>query len=280
MREIDVQKISAAISDMVQEANYSLNSDVIAALLHAEKEEKSPIGQKIIKKLIKNQQIAHNNQVPICQDTGSAIFFVDVGQELRIVGGDIGKAIDEGVRIGYQTGYLRKSIVDHPFNRINTGDNTPAVVHYTIVPGEQLRIRFLAKGGGSENMSASKMLTPAEGISGVKQFVLETVSAAGGNPCPPLVIGVGIGGTYEKAALLAKEAQFRKIGEHHQLSDIAKLEEDLLNEINRSGVGPQGLGGTVTAIAVNVEIYPTHIASLPVSVNLGCHASRHKEIVL
>lgn len=280
MREIDVQKISAAVSEMVQEANYSLNSDVVAALILAEKEEQSPIGKNIIRKLIENQQIAHNNQVPICQDTGFAVFFVDVGQELRIVGGDLGSAIDEGVRNGYLNGYLRKSIVDHPFKRTNTGDNTPAVIHYTIVPGEQLRIRFLAKGGGSENMSASKMLTPAEGIKGVKQFVLETVLAAGGNPCPPLVVGVGIGGTYEKAALLAKEAQFRRIGECHQLSDIAKLEEDLLNEINRSGVGPQGLGGTVTALAVNVEIYPTHIASLPVSVNLGCHASRHKEIEL
>ncbi len=280
MREIDVRAISLAVSEMVKEANYLLNSDVCTAIVHAEKEEQSPIGRNIIKQLIENQEIARANQVPICQDTGYAVFFIELGQDLRIVGGDLESAINEGVRIGYQEGYLRKSIVDHPFERTNTDDNTPAVIHYSIVSGDRLRIRFLAKGGGSENMSASKMLTPADGINGVKQFVLETVIAAGGNPCPPLVIGVGIGGTFEKAAMLAKEAQFRRVGEHNRLPDIEKLEKDLLTEINSSGVGPQGLGGTVTALAVNVEIYPMHIASLPVSVNLGCHASRHKEIVL
>lgn len=280
MKEITVQEISIAVSEMVQEANYSLGNDMVEALILAEKDEVSPFGKKIIKQLIENQYIARENQVPICQDTGYAVFLIELGQELRIVGGNLESAINEGVRRGYQEGYLRKSIVDHPFERTNTNDNTPAVIHYSIVSGDRLRIRFLAKGGGSENMSASKMLTPAEGISGVKQFVLETVTSAGGNPCPPLVIGVGIGGTFEKAALLAKEAQFRKIGEHHKLPDIAELEKDLLDEVNRSGVGPQGLGGKVTALALNVEIYPMHIASLPVSVNLGCHANRHKEIVL
>ncbi len=280
MREINAKQISIAVSEMVQKANYELNSDLLTALVNAEKNEKSPIGRNILKQLIENQEIARNNQVPICQDTGIAVFFVEVGQDLRIVGGDLEQAINEGVRVGYRDGYLRKSIVGHPFNRINTGDNTPAIVHYRIVSGDRLRLRYIAKGGGSENMSASRMLTPADGSSGVKQFVLDTVIAAGGNPCPPLIVGVGIGGTSEKAALLAKEAQLREIGVAHELEDIAELEKDLLATINSSGVGPQGLGGTVTALAVNIEIFPTHMASLPVSVNLGCHASRHKEIIL
>ena len=280
MREINAKQISIAVSEMVQKANYELNSDLLTALVNAEKNEKSPIGRNILKQLIENQEIARNNQVPICQDTGIAVFFVEVGQDLRIVGGALEQAINEGVRVGYRDGYLRKSIVGHPFNRINTGDNTPAIVHYRIVSGDRLRLRYIAKGGGSENMSASRMLTPADGSSGVKQFVLDTVIAAGGNPCPPLIVGVGIGGTSEKAALLAKEAQLREIGVAHELEDIAELEKDLLATINSSGVGPQGLGGTVTALAVNIEIFPTHMASLPVSVNLGCHASRHKEIIL
>ena len=280
MRELNANEILIAVSDLVKRANYDLNSDLLNALLAAEKMEESTIGQEIIKQLIENQEIARNEDVPICQDTGFAVFFVELGQDLRIVGGDIESAINVGVSRGYREGYLRKSIVEHPFNRTNTGDNTPAIIHYRIVPGERLRLRFMAKGGGSENMSFSRMLTPADGVEGVKNFVYESVVAAGGRPCPPIIVGVGIGGTMEKAALLAKESLLRTIGERNQMPDIAALEEDLLKLINKSGIGPQGLGGRITALAVNIEIFPTHIATLPVVINIGCHATRHQEIIL
>lgn len=280
MRELNANEISMAVSGLVKRANYDLNSDLLNALRVAEKMEESTIGQEIIKQLIENQEIARNEEVPICQDTGFAVFFVELGQDLRIVGGDIESAINEGVSRGYREGYLRKSIVEHPFNRTNTGDNTPAIIHYRIVPGDHLRLRFMAKGGGSENMSFSRMLTPADGVEGVKDFAYESVVAAGGRPCPPIIVGVGIGGTMEKAALLAKESLLRTIGERNPLPDIAVLEEDLLKLINKSGIGPQGLGGRITALAVNIEIFPTHIATLPVVINIGCHATRHQEIIL
>lgn len=280
MRELQANEISTAVSSLVQDANYDLNADLLEALLVAELTETSARGRKIIRQLIENQEIARTEEVPICQDTGFAVFFVDVGQDLRIVGGDLEEAINKGVRRGYQEGYLRKSIVADPFKRINTGDNTPAIIHYRIVPGDRLRLRFMAKGGGSENMSFSRMMTPADGVTGVKDFVYEAVVTAGGRPCPPIIVGVGIGGTMEKAALLAKESLLRKLGDHNPDPDIAALEEELLELVNLSDVGPQGLGGKTTALAVNIEVFPTHIATLPVVVNLGCHASRHREVTL
>ncbi len=280
MRELQANEISTAVSSLVQDANYDLNADLLEALLVAEQTETSARGRKIIRQLIENQEIARTEEVPICQDTGFAVFFVDVGQDLRIVGGDLEESINKGVRRGYQEGYLRKSIVADPFKRINTGDNTPSIIHYRIVPGDRLRLRFMAKGGGSENMSFSRMLTPADGVTGVKDFVYEAVVTAGGRPCPPIIVGVGIGGTMEKAALLAKESLLRKLGDHNPDPDIAALEEELLELVNLSDVGPQGLGGKTTALAVNIEVFPTHIATLPVVVNLGCHASRHREVTL
>lgn len=248
------------------------------SLQRAYRNEVSPIGKEILLQLIKNAQIAREEFMPICQDTGVAVVFVEMGQDVRIVGGWLEDAVNAGVRKGYQEGYLRKSIVGHPLYRVNTGDNTPAVIHVRLVPGENLKITVAPKGGGSENMSAVKMLKPADGIAGVKEFVLETVSNAGPNPCPPLIVGVGIGGTLEKAAILAKEALLRPLGQPGLGEGVAELEEELLREINGLGIGPQGLGGRVTALAVHINTYPTHIASLPVAVNLNCHASRHKSI--
>lgn len=242
-------------------------------------QEVSLTGKGILQDLIENAKIASEEQVPMCQDTGYSVIFVELGQDVRIEGGDFYEAINEGVRRGYTEGYLRKSIVSHPLERKNTGDNTPAVTHTKIVPGDSLRIVIAPKGGGSENMSAIKMLKPADGVEGVKKFVIDTVKAAGPNPCPPIVVGVGIGGTFEKCAQLAKEALLRELGEKSKYPDIAKLEEELFEEISKLGIGPQGLGGKTTALAVHVEIYAAHIASLPVAVNLNCHAARHKEVV-
>jgi fumarate hydratase subunit alpha len=230
--------------------------------------------------LLKNADIARSEDVPMCQDTGFAVVFVELGQDVHIEGGALEDAINEGVRRGYTEGYLRKSIVGHPLERVNTGDNTPAVIHLKLVPGNKMKITVAPKGGGSENMSGIKMLKPAEGVEGVKKFVLDTVKAAGPNPCPPIIVGVGIGGTFEKCALLAKEALLRPVGTPSHRPEIARLERELLDEINSTGIGPQGLGGRFTALAVHIEIYPVHIASLPVAVNINCHASRHKEIVL
>lgn len=244
------------------------------------KRETSSIGRDIIQQLIMNANIASTEQVPICQDTGFTVVFVELGQDVHIVGGDFCEAINEGVRKGYAEGYLRNSIVSHPILRKNTGDNTPAVIHTKIVPGDNLRLIVAPKGGGSENMSAVKMLKPSDGIEGIKKFVVEVVRAAGPNPCPPVIVGVGIGGTFEKAAQLSKEALLRNLGEKSKYQDIARLEEDLCKEINKLGIGPQGLGGRTTALAVHVEIFATHIASLPVAVNINCHAARHKEAIL
>jgi len=253
---------------------------MLEGLQKAYRQETSQNGKEIIRQLIMNAEIAREERVPICQDTGFTVVFVELGQDVRIVGGDFYEAINEGVRKGYKEGYLRKSIVGHPLERKNTGDNTPAVIHTKIVPGDNLRLIVAPKGGGSENMSALKMLKPSEGVEGVKKFVVDVVKDAGPNPCPPVVVGVGIGGTFEKAAQLSKEALLRKLGERSKYPDIAGLEQELIDEINRLGIGPQGLGGKTTALAVNIEIYAAHIASLPVAVNINCHAARHKEAVL
>lgn len=253
---------------------------MLEAFQKAYNHEISLTGKDILQILMKNAEIAREEKVPMCQDTGYAVIFVELGQDVRIDGGDFYDAINEGVRKGYTEGYLRKSIVSHPLERKNTGDNTPAVIHTKIVPGENLRIIVAPKGGGSENMSAIKMLKPADGVEGVKKFVIEAVKAAGPNPCPPIVVGVGIGGTFEKAAQLSKEALLRELGEKSKYPDIAKLEEELLQEVNKLGIGPQGLGGKTTALGLHIEIYAAHIASLPVAVNINCHAARHKEVVL
>lgn len=237
-------------------------------------------GKDILKQLLENARIARENAVPMCQDTGFAVVYLELGQDVNITGGFLYDAVNQGVRKGYTEGYLRKSIVNHPLQRINTGDNTPAVIHTTIVPGDKLTITVAPKGGGSENMSAIRMLKPAEGREGVKKFVLETVKNAGPNPCPPIVVGVGLGGTFEKAALLAKQALLRPLGQPHPEPDIAELESELLGEINKIGIGPQGLGGRTTALGVHILTYPCHIASLPVAVNINCHAARHKKAVL
>ncbi|MCL5046920.1 MAG: fumarate hydratase [Actinobacteria bacterium] len=280
MREISAKVVTEEVTRLCQEANFDLGRDVLEAFAQALKTEESPTGRGIIEQLIENAKIAREERVPMCQDTGFAVFFVELGQDVHVVNGGLIDAINEGVRKGYTEGYLRKSIVGHPLERKNTGDNTPAVVHVDVVPGDQLKIIIAPKGGGSENMSALKMLKPAEGVEGVKKFVLEKVKEAGPNPCPPIVVGVGIGGTFEKAAYLAKKALLRPVGQHSELPDVAALEKELLEKVNALGIGPQGLGGTTTALAVNVEVYPAHIASLPVAVNINCHAARHKEVVL
>jgi fumarate hydratase subunit alpha len=240
----------------------------------------SPVGRDIFGQIIENACIAAENKVPICQDTGVAVVFLELGQDLRIEGGDLYEAINQGVRKGYLDGYLRKSIVNHPLLRINTGDNTPAVIHLKLVAGDNLKITVAPKGGGSENMSGIKMLKPSAGVEGVKEFVIETIATAGADPCPPIIVGIGIGGNFEKCALLAKEALLREVGKPSKIPDIALLEMELLHDINSLGIGPQGLGGIITALAVNIEIYPCHIASLPVAVNINCHAARHKEVIL
>ncbi|WP_027356454.1 fumarate hydratase [Desulfofundulus thermocisternus] len=280
MRFIDAATITATVAELCQKANYELGEDVLRAFNEALDQEISLTGKDVLQQLLENARIAREEQVPMCQDTGFAVVFLEIGQEVMITGGDLYEAVNEGVRRGYRDGYLRKSIVDHPLRRKNTGDNTPAVIHTRIVPGDKLRIVVAPKGGGSENMSGLRMLKPAEGVEGVKNFVIEQVRAAGPNPCPPVVVGVGIGGTFEKAALLAKEALLRPLGQSHPDAEVAALEKELLEAINNLGIGPQGLGGRITALAVHVEVYPCHIASLPVAVNINCHASRHKEAVL
>lgn len=280
MREISVYTITDAVARLCMEANYFLPEDVVTAFERGVKAEESPAGKDVLEQLIENAKIAAEEEVPLCQDTGFAVVFVEMGRNAHIVDGELQEAILEGVRRGYRDGYLRKSIVAHPLQRANTGDNTPAVIHTEIVSGDHLRIVVAPKGGGSENMSAVKMLKPADGVEGVKQFVVETVRAAGPNPCPPLVIGVGIGGTMEKAAILAKKALLRPIGTASAKQYDAELEKELLKMVNNTGVGPGGFGGRVTALAVNVETFPAHIASLPVAVNIQCHAARHKEVLL
>jgi len=280
MKIVNVNDITKAVKQMCMEANFYLDEDVLKTFEQALKIEKSPAGISVLEQLIENAKIARDEQVPMCQDTGFAVFFIELGQDVHITGGSLKDAINEGVRQGYTEGFLRKSIVSDPIKRVNTKDNTPAVIHTEIVPGENLKITIAPKGGGSENMSGLKMLKPADGIKGIKDFVIERVSQAGSNPCPPIVVGVGIGGTFETAALLAKKALLRPLGKHHPDPETAELEKDLLEKINNLGIGPAGFGGRVTALAVNVEKYPCHIASLPVAVNINCHAHRHKEVIL
>jgi fumarate hydratase subunit alpha len=264
---------------MCQEANFDLGKDVINAFKSALKSEKSETAIDILNQLIENANIANSQRVPMCQDTGVSVFIVELGQDCHIVGGSLYNAINEGVKKGYEEGYLRHSIVDHPITREKSkGYNTPAVIHLELIEGDHLKIHMSAKGGGSENMSTLKMLKPADGIQGIKDFILETVRKAGPNACPPLVVGVGIGGNFEKCAYLAKKSLFRPIGIRSELKEIAELESEIMIEINKLGIGPQGMGGSTTALDVKIEIAPCHIAALPVAININCHASRHKEI--
>jgi fumarate hydratase subunit alpha len=279
MREVDSKDIIAAVRKMSMDANYYLGEDVLAALKKFEKQEESPLGKEILNQIIKNADIAANKQMPLCQDTGLSVIFAEIGQDVHVKG-DFNEAIQEGIREGYKDGYLRKSIVVDPLNRKNTGDNTPAVISITIVPGDKIKLTILPKGGGSENMSRIKMLKPSDGEPGVKDFVLETIKIAGGNPCPPLVVGVGIGGSFDRVAQLAKHALLREVGSKHPDPFYAKMEDDLLEKINNTGVGPQGLGGRTTALAVHIEVAPCHIASLPAAVNTQCHSARHKTVVI
>jgi fumarate hydratase subunit alpha len=276
MRELRTDQITSLVARLCRDANLFLSDDMTAALVDSLKSEESLVGRDCLSGIIENAQIARTELIPICQDTGMVVVFVDYGQEVVIREGDFLAAINEGVRRGYEEGYLRKSVVRDPLDRVNTGDNTPAVVYTKIVPGDQIRITIVPKGFGSENMSRLIMLTPAQGLEAVKKFVLETVDRAGANPCPPVVVGVGIGGTMEMAALLSKQALIRKVGSVNLDLVISDLEADLLRQINNLGIGPEGLGGRCTALAVHVNTYPTHIAGLPVAVNLSCHVTRHQ----
>ena len=279
MREIQAEIITRTVAKLCVEANCHLPEDMKHCIRTARAAEPWPQGQEILDRIIENFQVADRENMPICQDTGMACVFVKLGQEVHVVG-DLNEAIHEGVRRGYREGYLRKSVVRDPLDRVNTGDNTPAVITYDIVPGDRIEITLAPKGFGSENMSAIKMLRPSDGVEGVKEFVLQTVEAAGPNPCPPIVVGVGIGGTFDKAASLAKRALLRDADSSHPDPFYAELEKELLEGINALGIGPQGFGGKTTALAVNIETFPTHIAGLPVAVNINCHVTRHKTEVL
>jgi fumarate hydratase subunit alpha len=279
MREIHVDEIRDNVAKMCIEAACDLTEDVETAFDRARETETSPVAREVLGLLKENARIARQERIPLCQDTGIAVFFLEVGQDLRIKNGFLADAVNEGVRKGYREGFLRKSVVD-PLSRKNTGDNTPAIIYTELVPGDRLKISFMPKGAGSENMSAIRMLRPTEGLDGIREFVLECVRNAGANPCPPIVVGVGIGGTIEKAALLAKKALLRHVGSPNPRLELASLEEDLLKTVNRTGIGPEGFGGKVTAMSVHVETFPCHIASLPVAVNINCHAARHKTIML
>ncbi|MFL0247573.1 fumarate hydratase [Candidatus Clostridium stratigraminis] len=280
MREIHVSEIIKAIRKLCIDANYYLSDDIKEKLEEAHNEEDWNIAKDILGKILTNAGIAKRENMPMCQDTGMTCVFIDLGQEVHIVGGNLEDAINEGVREGYDEGFLRKSVVKDPLNRVNTGDNTPAVIHYNIVPGERIHITVSPKGFGSENMSKLKMLKPADGIEGVKAFILQTVKEAGPNPCPPIIVGVGIGGTFEKAAAIAKRSLLRPVTQRNSDPFYAALEQELLQKVNALGIGPQGFGGRTTALCVNIETYPTHIAGLPVAVNISCHATRHAEIEL
>ena len=275
MRTLNVEEISKNIKEMCIEANHFLSPDMAEAMKCAEKNEEAPLGKQILEQLQENLKIAGEDMIPICQDTGMAVVFLEIGQDVHLEGGALEDAVNEGVRQGYVEGYLRKSVVGDPLIRENTKDNTPAVLHTRIVDGDQVKIKVAPKGFGSENMSRVFMLKPAEGIEGVKDAVLTAVKDAGPNACPPMVVGVGIGGTFEKCALMAKEALTREVGSHSEIEYVKELEEELLTKINSLGIGPGGLGGTTTALAVNINTYPTHIAGLPVAVNICCHVNRH-----
>lgn len=281
VRELDVAAVTAAVRDLCITANYDLPVDVYEALKAAQEVEESPVGREVLAQLVENADIAAADRVPICQDTGLAVIFAEVGQDVHLTGGDFEEAVHEGVRRGYGEGYLRKSVAEEPAHaRRNTTDNTPAIIHTSIVPGDRLRLTMMAKGGGAENMSSLNMLKPAQGWAGVADAVVGTVSRAGSNPCPPVVVGVGIGGTIEVVTLLAKKALLREVGSRHPDPRLAALEDELLERINALGIGPQGLGGRTTALAVFIEEMPCHIASMPVAVNVQCHAQRHKSVTL
>lgn len=280
MREIDAKLITEKVAELCISANCFLPSDVRKKIEEARDNETSPVGKGILEKLIENADIAKNKEMPICQDTGMAVFFINIGQDVHITGGSLNDAVNEGVRRGYTDGYLRKSVVADPILRGNTNDNTPAVIHYDIVDGDKIEITIAPKGFGSENMSALKMLKPSDGLDGVKNFIIETVKNAGANPCPPIVVGVGIGGTADKCAVLAKKALTRSLDESNENPYYKDLEDELLEKINSLDIGPQGFGGKTTALKVAIETYPTHIAGLPCCVNINCHVTRHKTEII
>lgn len=275
MRTVNVSEITSNIKEMCIEANHYLSKDMEKVLKHSQEIEESDLGKQILGQLEENLRIAAEDMIPICQDTGMAVIFLEIGQDVHLEGGSVEDAVNEGVRQGYTEGFLRKSVVKDPIDRVNTGDNTPAVIHYSIVPGENVTITVAPKGFGSENMSRVFMLKPADGIEGVKEAILKAVADAGPNACPPMVVGVGIGGTFEKCALMAKKALTRETGAHSEIPYVKELEEEMLEKINGLGIGPGGLGGRTTALAVHINTYPTHIAGLPVAVNICCHVNRH-----
>jgi len=279
MREINVRLVTEKVRELCMEANTDLGEDVLQAIDRALEKEESPLAVEILKELKENARIANEEKVPICQDTGFAVVFMELGQDVHLTGGDLKEAVHEGVRQGYREGYLRNSIC-YPFTRANTGDNTPAIIHTEIVPGDKVKITIAPKGGGSENMSRVTMLTPSDGIEGIKKFVVQRVKESGSNPCPPTIVGVGIGGTLEQAALLAKRSLLRPLGSKNPDPELEKLESAILTEINKLGIGPQGLGGRTTSLAVHILMMPCHIASFPLAVNIQCHAQRHKEVVI
>ncbi len=281
MREIDLSMVTTAVKELSVEANTAANSDLSEALGRSFKEEESPQGKAVLKQLLENHRVAETTGLPICQDTGFAVVFLEVGTEVHFTGGDVRQAVDEGVRQGYTEGFLRKSIVKNPLtDPVNTGDNTPSVIHTELVPGDKVKITFLPKGGGSENMSRIKMMMPSEGVEGVRKFILDTVRSAGANPCPPVIVGVGVGGTFDYVAYLAKKALVRKIGERNADPEIADMERRWLEDINKLGIGPAGLGGRVTAMELFLEVFPRHIATFPVAVNIQCNAARFKTRII
>jgi len=281
MREIKASSIFQAVAQLCQEANFELGEDVIAALKRAQQAEESPLGRKVLSQLLENARIAKQERLPLCQDCGTAVVFLEIGQDVHITGGDLYDAVAEGVRQGYTEGYLRKSVVSQPFSaRLNTNDNTPPVIHTEIAPGDQVKITVMPKGGGAENMARLAILKPREGQKGIIDLVITTVDEAGGKPCPPLIVGLGIGGTAEAAMLLAKKALLRPVAKPNPDPETAELEKEILTQINNLGIGPLGFGGRTTALAVHAEVMPTHIASLPVAINLQCHSARHKEAIL
>ncbi|MDR5588150.1 MULTISPECIES: fumarate hydratase [Clostridium] len=280
MREVNVSCIREAVKELCIKANYFLGEDIRQALKDSKDKETWNLAEDILDKIIINSEIADKEHMPMCQDTGMACVFVELGQDVHLIGGNLSEAINEGVKRGYEEGFLRKSVVNDPLRRINTNDNTPAVIYYDIVPGNKIKITVAPKGFGSENMSKIAMLKPSDGVDGVKKFILEVIKQAGPNPCPPMVIGVGIGGTFDKAAYLAKKALLRPINVRNNDEYYKELEIELLEKVNKLGIGPQGFGGRTTALGLNIEIYPTHIAGLPVAVNINCHATRHKEIII
>ena len=279
MREFDVKLVTDVVAKLCIDANYNIPQDVLEKLKFSCENEESPVAKDILTQIIENDILAKETKVPMCQDTGLTVVFLEIGRDVHL-NGDIYEAVQEGVRIGYKDGYLRKSIVKDPFNRVNTGDNTPAIIHTKLVEGDKVKIIIAPKGGGSENMSTVTMMKPSDGLKGVKEFILNFIDKAGGNPCPPIVVGVGIGGNLEKSALLAKEALLRDVSDVNSDENLRTLEEELLRDINKLGIGPMGLGGRTTALAVKVKVHPCHIAQLPLAININCHAARHKEVIL